>query len=276
MKWAKSGLNRASQRPLGRCRNACRNLFSDREIRHLPARPVVFPAMLEIAIHNPRQHRQFHHADGMLTLSQSRSQSPLWNAVDQPPAASLARIDIQLENGGVSLAFSGCEVESNCCGGCKIEPHCHLQLPAQFAVGDTRFEIVANRQSADVTERPLQRLHSNICEPRQRRSNGSGPSTTTLSRWFAALGKLNHWATSLQELYVQAAECAVEAIGLDGAMVCRFRDGQWEIAASHLPHPDLGIHVDPSILQEAADVAGHTVSRHIREQRSKRRARPTN
>jgi adenylate cyclase len=71
-----------------------------------------------------------------------------------------------------------------------------------------------------------------------------------LSRWFEALGKLNHWATSLQELYVQAAHCAVEAIGLDGAMVCRLRDGQWEIAASHLPNPDLGIHFDPPILDE--------------------------
>ena len=39
-------------------------------------------------------------------------------------------------------------------------------------------------------------------------------------------------------------------LALDGAMVCRLRDGQWEIAASHLPHPDLGIHFDPVALNE--------------------------
>jgi adenylate cyclase len=54
----------------------------------------------------------------------------------------------------------------------------------------------------------------------------------------------------LQELYVQAAQCAVEAIGLDGAIVLRRRDGEWEIAASHLPHPELGIHCDLAVLDQ--------------------------
>ncbi|HEX4413786.1 MAG TPA: adenylate/guanylate cyclase domain-containing protein, partial [Lacipirellulaceae bacterium] len=127
---------------------------------------------------------------------------------------------------------------------------CHLPLPAHFKIGDTRFEIVEGGPLPGIAERPLQKLHADDGEPRERRSNGSGPSTATLSRWFAALGKLNYWATSLQELYVQAAGCAVEAIGLDGAIVCRLRDSQWEIAASHLPQPELGIHVDPAVLHE--------------------------
>ncbi len=78
----------------------------------------------------------------------------------------------------------------------------------------------------------------------------AGPSPATLSRWFAALSSLNHWATSLQELYVQAAQCAVEAIGLDGGIVLRRRDDEWEIAASHLPHPELGINYDVAALDE--------------------------
>jgi class 3 adenylate cyclase len=54
----------------------------------------------------------------------------------------------------------------------------------------------------------------------------------------------------LQVLYVQAARCAVEAIGLDGGIVFRLRDGEWEIAASCLPHPELGIHYDRTALDE--------------------------
>ena len=49
---------------------------------------------------------------------------------------------------------------------------------------------------------------------------------------------------------MQAAQCAVDAIGLDGAVVLRRRDGRWEIAASHLPHPELGIHCDVAVLDE--------------------------
>ena len=49
---------------------------------------------------------------------------------------------------------------------------------------------------------------------------------------------------------MQAAQCAVEAIGLDGGIVFRRRDNEWEIAASHLPHPELGIHYDVAALDE--------------------------
>jgi hypothetical protein len=96
----------------------------------------------------------------------------------------------------------------------------------------------------------LQKLCIDKNNLRSHKSSKSGPSPATLSRWFAALSSLNHWATSLQELYVQAAQCAVEAVGLDGGMVIRRRDGQWEIAASHLPHPELGIHYDAFALDE--------------------------
>ena len=80
--------------------------------------------------------------------------------------------------------------------------------------------------------------------------NGSGPSPATLSRWFDGLGRLHHWASSLQEFFVQAAECAVEAIGLDGAIVLRRRDNAWEIVASHLPQPDLGVNCERNALDQ--------------------------
>ncbi len=208
--------------------------------------------MLEIAIHNPRQHRQFHHNGGPFTLFRSRAELPLWSAASQSHDDSIAQVEIlpQPQSDNVLLTFAGCEAQCHCGHDRTLAGKCQVPFPAHFAIGDTHFEIVDSQKTSQADARPLERLHGDASEPRHRRSNGSGPSTATLSRWFAALGKLNHWATSLQELYVQAAECAVEAIGLDGAMVCRLRDGQWEIAASHLPHPDLGIHVEPTILDE--------------------------
>jgi adenylate cyclase len=64
---------------------------------------------------------------------------------------------------------------------------------------------------------------------------------------------LNHWGRSAQEFFVQAARCAVESIGLDGAIVLRRRDDGWEIVASHLPMPELGIHCDWNLLDQLLD-----------------------
>jgi len=80
-----------------------------------------------------------------------------------------------------------------------------------------------------------------------------GPSPATLSRWFEALHTLHRWAACSQEFYVEAAKCAVESIGLDGAIVLRRRDEGWEIAASHLPDPQFKIHHDLEILDQLLD-----------------------
>ena len=121
---------------------------------------------------------------------------------------------------GVALAVAGCDIE--CHGDGSLIQNCPLPVPASFTVGDTRFEIKLG--SANAPYRQLQKLCATDGKLRSHKSSRSGPSPTTLSRWFAALSSLNHWATSLQELYVQAARCAVEAIGLDGGMVLRRRD----------------------------------------------------
>lgn len=191
--------------------------------------------MLEVAVHNPRQHRQFQRDSGPLVLARPDQGPAIWTTINEGEAGSDARIKIAPERTGVSLAMAGCEAK-------------YHDVPASFAIGDTRFEITIAKSGGQF--RKLQRLRTDKENVRIHQPSASGPSPATLSQWFSALSSLNHWATSLQELYVQAAQCAVEAIGLDGAIVLRRRDDQWEIAASHLPHPELGIHYDVAALDD--------------------------
>jgi adenylate cyclase len=207
--------------------------------------------MLEIAFHNPRQHRQFQHEAGPLVLSRADADAAVWTAIDRDQSAfPNALVEILPQGDGVALAMAGCEAECFCGRSCSLTGNCRLPVPATFSIGDTRFEIMPVDNRANALKRPLQRLLIDDTDAPPRQTNAAGPSPETLSRWFAALGTLNRWATSLQELYVQATRCAVEAIGLDGAIVLRRRNQEWEIAASHLPHPELGIHCDLSVLNQ--------------------------
>lgn len=208
--------------------------------------------MLEVALHNPRQHKQFRRETGALLLARASHESALWTTVDRGADRPDALVEIVPLAGGVSLAMAGCEAECRCGRSCGLTGNCQLPVPASFTIGDTRFEIsVADRS---VPHRLLQKLRNDTRDFRSHKPSGAGPSPATLSRWFAALSSLNHWATSLQELYVQAARCAVEAIGLDAGIILRRRDDEWEIAASHLPHPELGIQCDFDALDELLTV----------------------
>jgi len=204
--------------------------------------------MLEVALHNPRQHKQFRGGPGPLVLARTGHKSALWTAADRVVNSSDSFIEIVPQRTGVSLALAGCEAECVCGRTCDRAGKCQLRLPASFTIGDTRFEITLGNRA--LTGRQLQRLSNDKRDLRDRKSSAAGPSPDTLSRWFAALSSLNHWATSLQQLYVQAARCAVEAIGLDGGIVLRRRSDDWEIAASYLPHPELGIRCDVAALEE--------------------------
>ncbi len=211
--------------------------------------------MLEIALHNPRQHRQFRHAGGPLTLARAEADPPIWMAVDRSCADHVdALLEIIADGDGIALATTDCQAEwQDDSQRGPIGPQ-RLPVPARFVIGDTRFEITDSNAKQSQSFRTLEKLHRELRSGAESKPGSlptrptSGPSPTTLSKWFAALGALNRWTNSLQELYVQAARAAVEAIGLDGAMVLRRRDNQWEIAASHLPHPELGIHCDIAVL----------------------------
>jgi class 3 adenylate cyclase len=198
--------------------------------------------MFEVAVYNPRQHKQFRRESGSLVLARAGQADALWTTVEGSEPESDARVEFLLQHEGVSLALPGCDATD-------YDSHAAHDAAIRFTIGDTRFEV-AFVGSGEHERRPLQPLRSDEYNVRSRKLTAWGPSPGTLSRWFAALSSLNHWAMSLQELYVQAARCAVEAIGLDGGIVLRLRDGEWEIATSFLPHPELDIHYDRAALDE--------------------------
>jgi adenylate cyclase len=207
--------------------------------------------MLEIALHNARQHQQFRSQGDALVLARAKGEPSLWIPVDAAKTGEAdALVEIAPDGKGIALAMAGCEGECYCGRKCGLTGNCRLEVPARFSIDDTQFAIFDATRLSGAVSRPLDRLYRDEgrAVPSRRKGNHNGPSASTLSRWFSALGTLNHWTSSLQELYVQAARCAVEAIGLDGAMVLRRRDNDWEIAASHLPRPELGIHCDVPVL----------------------------
>ena len=209
--------------------------------------------MLEVAFHNPRQHRQFQHAAGPILLARAALPEPLWTTIDQDRSAlAQALVEIVPEQDGIRLQMAGCETDCFCGRPCELVGDCHLDLPARFSIGDTRFEIADRARSLAKPPQPLEVLAADRLN-RSPSPAAKGPSPATLSRWFEALGTLHRWASSSQEFFMQAARCAVESIGLDGAVVLRRRDDAWEIAASYLPHPEFGIHCDMVALDQLVE-----------------------
>jgi adenylate cyclase len=210
--------------------------------------------MLEVALYSPRQHQQFQHTAGSIVLARADEPEPLWSTIDRECAtAAGTKVEIVADADGIRLQTSGCEKEESCVPRSDPLDNGRLPLPVQFSIGDTRFEVTRGTAHQASSLRPLETLLEDRRTRAAPASNTSnGPSPTTLSRWFHALGTLHRWSSSSQGFFVQAAQCAVDAIGLDGAMVLRRRDEAWEIAASYLPHPELGIHYDVTALNELA------------------------
>jgi adenylate cyclase len=207
--------------------------------------------MLNVAFFNVRQHRQFQHTAGPLLLARDRNADQPWVTVDSKRAMQAETLlSITPVGDGVQLRFAGCEKECHCGRACDLTGNCQWTLPARFNIGDTCFEVTAGTRAATGSRRPLEILQADNRQRKQRRAEGPGPSPITLSRWFYALGTLQRRGSCPQEFFLQAARCAVESIGLDGAIVVRRRDQNWEIVASHLPMPELGIHCDLNVLDQ--------------------------
>lgn len=59
------------------------------------------------------------------------------------------------------------------------------------------------------------------------------PSSETVTRWLAAVSKLHRAPASSPEFYADAAQFAVDVVGLDRAAVVTLSDGRWQLAGSY-------------------------------------------
>ena len=81
-----------------------------------------------------------------------------------------------------------------------------------------------------------------------------GPDAATVARWLAAAGRLNRTAASSPDFFKTAAEVAVEATGLDAALVLTRAGSDWQIAGSANPQPAQGIDFDPDVLARLTEL----------------------
>ena len=70
--------------------------------------------------------------------------------------------------------------------------------------------------------------------------------------WFEAIAEFQQTVAGTDAFFMEAAKCAFDPGGLDSALVVRKIDGVWQIAASYVPSPELGIGFQSTIVERAA------------------------
>src|SRR5262245_8822018 len=117
--------------------------------------------MLEIALHNPRQHRQFQHAGGRLMLARADASASLWTSVDPSRADHTgALLEFNCNDDGISLAATHCRAECQCHQNRGSIDSGRLPVPTRFVVGDTLFEVTRSCAKPSTNSRTLQNLHT--------------------------------------------------------------------------------------------------------------------
>src|SRR5262245_8678950 len=149
--------------------------------------------MLEIALHNPRQHRQFQHTRGPLTLARSDASAPRWMAVDPSVVDDVdALLEIVANDHGIALAATDCKIEWQGDSERAWIDGNRLPVPAQFVIGDTLFEISESTTEQSASRRSLEKLHRDdhgrpeSKTPSLPGQSTTGPSPKTLAKWFTA------------------------------------------------------------------------------------------
>jgi adenylate cyclase len=207
-------------------------------------------AVFDIAFHNSTQHQQFRHDGDSMVLAIDAAGK--WHrAVEACIQPTEPLIEIWETDASVRVRMTGIE-ERIAVDGDTVSStgESELTLPAAFSIGDTRFEIAPVDSKR---RRRLRPLGSDGSRAAGQHTGGRGPGPETLTRWLEALAALHRWIASSPEFYAEAARFVVDPIGLDGGIVLRRRDAQWEIVASHLPNPELGIRFERSVVDQLLD-----------------------
>ena len=211
--------------------------------------------MLDIALHNPRQHQQFQHGAGPLLLARAAEADSLWLTVDQDRTPTVeALLEIVSDADGIRMQMAGCEKECFCGRPCELQGDCRIELPAQFSIGDTRFEIT-DMGGGRRRPRPLEVLVAD----KSKLSESTGRRARTLAGHAVALVRRARHAAPRRE---QPA-----GILRAGGPLCRRVDRAGRRDRAAAPRRQLGDRRQPS----AASGVGHSL-RHARARSTGRHA----
>ena len=119
-----------------------------------------------------------------------------------------------------------------------------LALPCTIFAGDTQIEIVSLEPSTKnddcLTKIPIFGFVSTKDSLRLADSQLS-PGPATLNSWFEALSRIQRSSASQTQFFKLAARAVFNPGGLDGCMILKRADSDWEIVTQHLPYPEYGV-----------------------------------
>ncbi len=197
--------------------------------------------MLDIAVYNSHQHEQTRH-HGLVALAPDAAGA--WRIVRPPDVPTEGdRIECIPTSSGHEIRIA-CDYVDDAVTGSSIELNGLLRL----RLGQTHIELrgMNNRPKRSVGTLDAA-AYQELRDPKQ-----GGPAPATLGRWFEALTKLHRCTAGRADLFEQAAGFVIDPMGLDGGMILRRSGDDWQVVASDLPRPELGICFDVELVEQAA------------------------
>jgi adenylate cyclase len=205
--------------------------------------------MIDIAIYNSDQYSQTRHSGLVAAVLTPQG----WRTIEPPDLpATAGRIECVPSEAGYIVTID-CDHARHAR---TLEPtprrsRFRLNGRLLLQVGETFVEFV-DPQLALAKEPPLEGLSSDEFGTR-RDTQTNGPAPATVARWFEALATLHRWPANCRAFYDNAARFVIDPVGLDGAVILRTGDsGGWNVVASHLPYPELGVAYLRELVDQAA------------------------
>ncbi len=209
--------------------------------------------MLDITCFHSYQHHQTSH-QGLVAVAVDAAGA--WHVIepsDVPPDSSDMGESLQCiptasgYNVRVDFAQAACAATGE-----AISKGTLLQVTdaVHLVMGSAHVEIRCRNDDANVARslEPLNaQAYANVRDAHQ-----GGPAPATLGRWFEALATLHRWSAHRAEFFCDAARFVVDPVGLDGGMILHPGDQGWQIVASHLPRPELGVGFRAELVEQAA------------------------
>lgn len=207
--------------------------------------------MIDIAIYNSHEEHQFHHDAGPLVLAEvlpECGEEDCWNIVQEVGENDCQQhVEICQHSGRVAIQIHSANQQSIL----KFE----LALPAEFHIGDTRFEIVDASRTTDTLLQPAANTATNhaVAEPSER----------NVSILFADLRNFSSICEALEtadsyQLLNEIMDCLTAAVIDHGGMVIDYYgDGlsaMWNAPRARENHPLLACWAALQMLEELPSV----------------------